>query len=169
MSADQSGRKPVTIIELDQDFCTRTFGVGGCTAVLGETGDRNCINTLKTCHVADVFNKGTMTLRFTDARSTIPRDGTVYIPSLLSVQSRPMRIEPSKGLGTRASVKIVLQDHPSDDHQVDPYVGERPYDPMTRGTFWTKWLARNPYYQNRPVRGPTVRLTPTWESVPPTR
>src|SRR5690554_351143 len=23
---------------------------------------------------------------------------------------------------------------------------------MQRGTFWTKWLARNPYYQNRPVR-----------------
>lgn len=152
MSAEVSGRKPVTIIELDQDFCTRTFGVGGCTAVLGETGDRKCMNTLKTCHVPDVFNKGTLTLRFTDARSTIPRDGTVYIPSLLSVQSRPMRIEPSKGLGTRASVKIVLQDHPSDDHQVDPYVGERPYDPMTRGTFWTKWLARNPYYQNRPIR-----------------
>src|SRR5690625_3944608 len=152
MSADVSGRKPVTIIELDQDQCTRTFGVGGCTAALGETGDRKCMNTLKTCHVPDVFNKGTLTLRFTDARSTIPRDGTVYIPSLLSVQSRPMRIEPSKGLGTRASVKIVLQDHPSDDHQVDPYVGERPYDPMSRGTFWTKWLARNPYYQNRPVR-----------------
>src|SRR5690606_39512397 len=33
-----------------------------------------------------------------------------------------------------------------------PYEGERPYDQMKRGTFWTKWLARNPYYQNRPIR-----------------
>src|SRR5690625_2769645 len=152
MSAGVSGRKPVTIVELDQDRCTRVYGVAPCQAALGVTGERKCFNALAGCQDPANYNKGTLTLRFTDARSTIPRDGTVYIPSLLSVQSRPMRIEPSKGLGTRASVKIVLQDHPSDDHQVDPYVGERPYDPMTRGTFWTKWLARNPYYQNRPIQ-----------------
>lgn len=152
MSADVSGRKPVTIIELEQDFCSLRYGVGACPAVLGEDSERKCFNTLRSCAVPDAYTRSTLTLRFTDARSTIPRDGTVYIPSLLSVQSRPMRIEPSKGLGTRASVKIVLQDHPSDDHQVDPYVGERSYDPMQRGTFWTKWLARNPYYQNRPIR-----------------
>lgn len=152
MSADVSGRKPVTIIELEQDFCSLRYGVGACPAVLGEDSERKCFNTLRSCAVPDAYTRSTLTLRFTEARSTIPRDGTVYIPSLLSVQSRPMRIEPSKGLGTRASVKIVLQDHPSDDHQVDPYVGERPYDPMKRGTFWTKWLARNPYYQNRPIR-----------------
>src|SRR5690625_3011833 len=152
MSAEQSGRKPVTIVELDQDFCSLQYGVGACSAALGVTGERKCFNALAGCQDPANYRKGTLTLRFTDARSTIPRYGTVYIPSLLSVQSRPMRIEPSKGLGTRASVKIVLQDHPSDVHQVDPYVGERPYDPMQRGTFWTKWLARNPYYQNRPLR-----------------
>jgi hypothetical protein len=31
---------------------------------------------------------------------------------------------------------------------VDPYVGGRTFDPYQRGSFWSKWIARNKYRQN---------------------
>lgn len=152
MSADQSGRHPITIVELDQDFCTLTYGVGACPAQLSPRQPHKCFNTRRTCQAPQAYDAGVLPLRFTFANSATPRDGNTYIPSLLSVSSRPMRINPGHGLGTRASVKLTFLDHLYDDFQVDKYRADRDYDPMERGTFWTKWIARNPYYQNRPIR-----------------
>jgi hypothetical protein len=38
------------------------------------------------------------------------------------------------------------------DLLVDKYREDRSYIPLQSGTFWSKWLVRNPYYQNRPLR-----------------
>jgi hypothetical protein len=75
-----------------------------------------------------------------------------------SVSTAPTKINPtnvdrnSSPLGQRAAATIVFDDHPHSDFQVDPYLADRNYYPLDRGTFWSKWVARNPYYQNRPLR-----------------
>jgi len=95
------------------------------------------------------------------------------IPSLLSVSTNPTRINVGGGgrdsspLGRRSTVSITLQDHLWDDSIGDFYSAERPlalwddvteklpgeqYNPLERGTFWTKWLARNPYHSRFLVR-----------------
>jgi hypothetical protein len=80
------------------------------------------------------------------------------IPSLVSVTTAPSTINPTNAnrnvapLGQRAVATLTFEDHPHSDLLVDKYVAERAYDPLKKSTFWAKWLARNPYYQNRELR-----------------
>lgn len=151
------GREPITIIEIDQDFCTRTYGVAPCTASVGVTGDRKCFNTRRTCQDAPNYDIGTLTLRFCTPHEN-PSRSAVLIPTVMSVSTVPTEINIAgtdkniSALGRRASVTITLADAPHHDRGIDPYADDRGYDPMTRGTFWSKWLARNPYYTGRALR-----------------
>lgn len=80
------------------------------------------------------------------------------IPFLVSVSTTPTRVNVGGrrgrdgSLGKRATVTVTMQDYPYSDLYVDPYVTERSFDPFERGTFWSKWLARNPYYVGRALR-----------------
>jgi len=151
------GREPVTIVEIDQDFCSRVYGTAPCLAALGVTGASKCFNTLKSCQDVANYAKTTLTLKFTKPNSGFPK-GEYYIPSLVSVSNNPSELSigssdpSSRPLGRSASVNVVFSDHPYTDKLVDPYRATRTYNPMEQGTFWAKWLARNPYYQNRPLR-----------------
>lgn len=73
----------------------------------------------------------------------------VIHPTLQSYSLAPTIIDPGNGLGQRASIRIQIADEPWADLDVDPYVSTRSYDPFSQGTYWGKFLARNPYYQNR--------------------
>ncbi len=154
MSETTEGREPFIAVQIDQDFCTRTYGVAPCTAA---TPGNKCFNTLATCQDPANYEKGERTLYFCKPASNIPKDNP-YIPSVASVSTAPTKINPtnqdrnSSPLGQRAATTIVFDDHPHSDFQVDPYLADRNYDPLERGTFWSKWVARNPYYQNRPLR-----------------
>jgi hypothetical protein len=148
------GRIPLTLVQIDQDFCTLTYGVAPCTAV---NPSNKCFNTFKTCQVPEVYDRGSLTLTFGKAQADAPKD-LYIIPSLLSVSTSPSTINPTNGnknispLGTRAVANIVFQDAPHSDMLVDKYRTGRTYIPLNNGTFWSKWLVRNPYYQNRPIR-----------------
>ena len=161
-----SGRQPITIIEIDQDLCTRTYGVAPCTAEVGVTGAQKCFNTLVSCQDTANFDladesppagTGRLTLRFCTAMENQPRDVTLF-PFVVEVTSTPTEVNLGGAdknvspLGRRASVTITLSDHPYHDRIVDPYASERTYDAMAQGTFWAKWLRRNPYYQGRALR-----------------
>jgi hypothetical protein len=154
LSETTEGREPFIAVQIDQDFCTRTYGVAPCTAA---TPGNKCFNTLATCQDTANYEKGERTISFCKPASNIPKDQT-YIPSVASVSTAPTKINPtnqdrnSSPLGQRAAATIVFDDHPHSDFQVDPYLADRNYDPLERGTFWSKWIARNPYYQNRPLR-----------------
>jgi len=157
MNEFTEGREPVTVIEIDQDFCEHRYGTAPCAAQLGITGEAKCYNTRRTCQDPENYSPIVKTLHFCKPGERIPEE--VYcIPSVASVSTAPTVINPGGGdsnkgpLGTRASVRVVFNDHPHSDHVVDPYVAERGHDPMQRGTFWSKWLARNPYYNNRVIR-----------------
>lgn len=154
MDALTVGRVPLVLVQIDQDFCNLTYGVAPCTAV---NPLNKCFNTFKTCQVPAVYDRGLLTLTFGMANQDAPKDSYI-IPSLMSVTTAPSTINPTNGnknispLGTRAVATITFKDTPSTDMLVDKYRTERTYIPLNNGTFWSKWLVRNPYYQNRPVR-----------------
>lgn len=147
------GREPLILVQIDQDFCSLSYGVAPCTA----DGENKCFNTRKTCQDPENYDRSTLTLTFAEKRSNLPR-GVNIIPSLVSVTTAPSTINPTNAnrnvapLGQRAVATLTFQDHPHSDLLVDKYVAERAYDPLKKSTFWAKWLARNPYYQNRELR-----------------
>ena len=150
------GRELQTVVEIDQDFCEHRYGESPCTAEIGVTGERKCFNTRATCQDPENYSPQPLVLRFCKPGERLP---DVYcIPSVHSVSTAPTEVNPGGGsknsgpLGKRASIRVSFKDHPHSDNVVDPYVSERDYNPVERGTFWSKWLARNPYYNNRVLR-----------------
>jgi len=147
-------REPYQIIEIDQKICSLVYGTAPCAAGLTGTNDR-CYNTVRTCQDRANFTDSILTLKFTHSKDEIQKG---FIPSLLSVSTTPTQINAGgvsrdrKALGSRGSVSISLQDHPHSDYFVDPYKDQRNYIATDRGTFWAKWLARNPYYKNTVIR-----------------
>jgi hypothetical protein len=169
------GRRPVGIIEIDQEICPLTYGVGDCGAVLDDPGSRQiapnanisrkCFNTLGTCQdvesyldfARDPYDPSINTLRFVEDISGVP-DSLQAIPSILSISQTATRINPGgidksvSSLGSRAVLTVSFRDHPSSDIGIDPYLDERDYIASDRGTYWGKWLYRNSYRQGLPVR-----------------
>lgn len=147
------GREPIMLVQIDQDFCENIYGVAPCTA----GGLSKCFNTRKTCQDPANFDKGILTLSFAKPLLNLPSELPI-IPSLKDASTVATEINPSNAnqnssaLGKRATASLTFQDHPHSDLRVDPYVSERDYNPFERSTFWAKWLARNPYYHNRPIR-----------------
>jgi hypothetical protein len=161
------GDETVTIVEIDQPLCDLVYGTLPCTAVLGTTGSRKCYNSRATCQDPDNYTPGTLTLRFARPQEGLLQYGNV-IPSIGSISTTAGSINlaamdrNASALGQREVVTIRLDDHLHSDHLVDKYRLERAtgaaqadgvgYDPYERGTFWGKWLARNPYHTNYRVR-----------------
>ncbi len=160
MSNTTIGREPIQIFEIEQPSCSNTYGVAPCTAA----GTSKCFNTRATCQDTPNYNQdASIFWRFTHASSnvvidTYEQDGditkTPAIPSLVSVSTVPTKINAGGAsdnlsvLGRRAYVKITLSDHQHDDSFADKYVDERPYNAFDSGTFWGKWIKRNPYYSS---------------------
>lgn len=156
------GREPVQIVELVQPRCVNTYGQSPCTAEIGVIFDRKCFNTDKTCQDRANLNlTGDLKWRFVRPDANRPLDlfsssgnniALNPIPSLSGTSSTPTKINAGGGnrnakpLGNRASVTVTLKDHQYDDTGSDPYIDERDYIATDRGSFWGKWLARNPYY-----------------------
>lgn len=161
-------RKPLQIVEIDIDQCTRTYGSSPCTAVLGTDGVRKCYNTYLTCQDTANFNAGTLTLRFANNQTGLPK-GTVIYPAMRgAVTTNPTEVtlgsvgDKLGSLGKRARVTVKLQDFKDSDIYTDPYRSERVdgtaqtdeggYNPLDRGTFFGKLRARWPYYTGRAMR-----------------
>ena len=144
--------EPVTLVEIDRDVCTLTFGVAPCPA----TGTK-CYNTWKTCAARPSFTAGVQVLRFAKARADLPLSWDA-IPSVTSTSASPTElnvgdVDTSSGpLGKRAQATITFQDHPTSDAKIDPYVSTRSLNPFTHGTFWSKLQARWQYSKGRPIR-----------------
>lgn len=149
------GRQPLQIVEIDVDQCTLTYGNSPCTAS-GSAGEE-CFNTYKTCQDKANYDKGALTLKFSKNQSTGIK-GQIVFPALQSVSTNATRIALGKtdetlgSLGKRARVTVNLKDFRWTDQKTDPYVANRPYDPMTQGTFFGRLRARFPYYYGRALR-----------------
>lgn len=164
MSNTGVGREPIQIFEIEQPSCSNEYGVSPCTA----SGSDKCFNTRFTCQDPENYNQNDKIFwRFTQASSSRIIDTyeegvdfvkTPAIPSLIKASTTPTEINPGGGsedigaLGRRSSVKINLGDSKSDDSFADKYLDTRPYSPFDTGTFWGKFLARNPYYASQVCR-----------------
>jgi hypothetical protein len=151
-------REPLQVVELVQPLCALSFGVAPCTAV----GDK-CWNTDATCKdVANLDLTDEIAIRFVaPAANRALASGfqpSTAIPALVSVQAAPTVLNVGAGnedlspLGLRAVAQVAIRDFPSNDVGFDPYLSDRAYDPVTRGSFWTKWLARNPFHVGYTLR-----------------
>lgn len=161
-------KKPLQIVEIDFDQCTRTYGSSPCTAVLGTTGVRKCFGTNATCQDKDNYDKGTLTLRFAMAQDGLPKDTLIFpvMTSKVSGASTEINLggvnNRTGPLGKRGVVNVSLKDFTYHDRGIDPYATERVdgtaqtdeggYDPATRSTALRKLVTRNPYYIGRPLR-----------------
>jgi hypothetical protein len=170
-------RERVIFFEIDQPLCSLTYGTGACPAVLGTDSDHKCFNTRGTCPVPGSYlpesgsppSPNVLTLRFALGQLDLLQYGYV-IPSLIGEpDTTPGKINLGgmdrnvSALGSREVVSVKFADHLHSDLLVDPYRLERisgaamfdpleAYDPALRGSFWGKWLARNPYYQHYACR-----------------
>jgi hypothetical protein len=146
-------REHFYIVELELDFCTRSYGVNPCTASIPGTGSTECYNTRVTCQDPANYNNNTGKIhRYCTARSELPA-GLDAIPSIIGdPQVSPTKVEVDGGLGVRAQVTINFTDHPDNDLSNDPYVLVRTGGPATEGTHWGRLRARNPFHINRRMR-----------------
>lgn len=96
-----------------------------------------------------------------DSTAFVNVDGAPYLmPTVTSVRTSPASINlggsnpDAGGLGTRATCRLNVDDLIGSDNLVDPYVAERSWDASdgTRGTYWARWGARNPFRQNMVMR-----------------
>lgn len=128
--------------------------------VFQSTGNEKCENTFVSCEDRFNFNNSTpKTFRLYENRSPAPLNisnglDVDAIPCISEngVRTVPQTIAVGGGLGERANVSVSFKDLPHSDIGIDKYVSERSYDPSERGSFWTKLRARNPNYENRPMR-----------------
>lgn len=146
--AAKVGRQPITIVEIDLDYCSLTFGTSPCTAT--GSGDAKCFNCFKTCQDTANFTKTTKTYKFCSDQAFLPI-GDTYFPCITDVSISPTQLKLC-GLSVDCSVTVTMQDFNHHDRGIDPYVEGRTYDPMERGTFFGKLLARNPFVQKRVMR-----------------
>lgn len=168
-------REPFEWVEIDQDFCTRTYSSAPCTASL-TSGSTECYNTRSTCQDPANYDRGIRTLRFCKNQAFLPDDGNYYMPTLVSASLSAGSINPvgaastSSALGTRGGLSVRFQDGPHTDRYVDPYIANRVsrdagYIATERGTFWSKWRARNQYYLGRVIRHKTGFIDPNTRTV----
>lgn len=170
------GKRTIRLVQIDQPLCSREYGdafqspSGLCTARLGVDGARKCHNTRFTCQDPDNYNPGTLTFQLSRAEPGYHRFGYV-IPSIESFAFSAGSINlggmdrSRSAIGEREVVTIVCEDHLHSDLLFDKYRLERAsgeaqagspigagYEPYYQGTFWGKWLARNPYHSGYALR-----------------
>lgn len=146
--------KSLTLVEIEIDRCSLTYGTSPCTATLtggSPTGTRKCFNSKKTCQDRLHFASAPATLRFAKSAAYLPAEFEA-IPSIDSVTFDPGVISLGRGLGQRSSITVTFKDHPSSDAQFDKNLTSREYDAWRQGTFWGKFRARHPFMQGRALR-----------------
>lgn len=144
----------ITLVEIDLDRCSLTYGQAPCTASIPATGDIKCFNCFATCQDQANYAQETVTARYSTASSRLSTDFEA-IPNIEKVSIRPAKLELGESIGVRASINIDFRDErfPDTGPEGDRYLSDRDYDPYERGTYWGKFRARWPY-----VKGSSIRL-----------
>ncbi len=168
--------RPVEIVEIIQPLCSRTFGVSPCLATGDKcwNTEKTCkflsaLDLSKSLTLRfvndDVYewqdNNINLLAENGDTLTTEADDPflidylyqpALAIPALASYNTAPTVLNVASGskdkgpLGYRAVCQVNIKDFPWNDQGTDPYVSTRSYVPERQGSFWTKWLSRNPYH-----------------------
>ena len=118
------------------------FTANGTLVAATFGGPAKCFNTLATCQDTESIDLDEpATLRFAKGADYLPRELDL-LPWIKSLDFTPSTVSLGENLGTRATLKVTLSDHPHSDTGIDKYVQERDYDPYEQGSFWPKFRAR---------------------------
>jgi len=141
--------------------------VFGAQAVLGEnigryytttsaahsgTVGEECTNTRVSCEDVPNYTKHLKEYIFSQPRSNLPPGLNIFPHIQSEIAKSSTSITSGKGLGKRAIARVKIADFPHHDRGIDKYAKHRPYAPNEQGTFWGKFIARNPYYEGRTCR-----------------
>jgi hypothetical protein len=135
--------KIVEFVKIIVPRCANTYGVAPCTAATPP----KCFNCLATCQDTPNFVETTADLLFAKPADYLTDAGINHIGAWIkSTEHTSAAISLAENLGTRAVLRVVLEDRPHSDagEGLDKYQGERGYDPYARGTFWPRFRARYP-------------------------
>ena len=140
---NSESRTRLDYLKIKLDYCGNTFGISPCTA----TGTK-CYNTFFTCSDQSNFTKTTKNYTYinSDITTSIASSYFPARPLLKSINDLPTEIKETDTVTKR--LKVTLADEPDDDYGIDPYPSTRS---TKQGTYWKKWLARNPNYKGRIV------------------
>lgn len=168
--------KPVEIVEIIQPLCSRTFGVSPCLASGDACWNtdatckyRSALDLSKSISLK--FVDGSVYEWQDNNINLLAENGNVLttesndpflidlyfqpslaIPALAGYNTAPTVLNVASGskdkspLGYRAVCQVNIKDFPWNDIDTDPYVSTRTYVPDQIGSFWSKWLARNPFH-----------------------
>lgn len=149
---DELVRTPVRLVKLKMDYCTRTFGTSPCLAV-----GTKCFNTYFTCSYLTAYSDTPKTYNFVSAQvnvseliKTAPTLNPVR-PFVKSATIRETELNEEKTITSQATIDML--DAWDNDIDIDPYWSDRGYANAlaVKGTFWKKFIARNPNYARRAV------------------
>jgi hypothetical protein len=167
--------RPTELVEILQPMCSRTFGSSPCLATGDRCWNtdvtckfRSALDlsaTLPLRFVPDeVYDWQDQPPLLTESDDVILTESGIPlmlddvhqpaldIPALVGYSTAPTVLNVASGsrdkspLGYRAVCNVQIKDFPWNDAGTDPYVSTRSYVPEQRGSFWTKWLARNPFH-----------------------
>jgi hypothetical protein len=154
MSAkDLMTRVPFKLVQLTLDSCSRVFGTSPCLA----TGTK-CFNTYFTCKYYDAYNITPKVYNFISA-GIKAEEIIKSIPALYPVRPyikncdiRATELSDDKTITSQATID--LYDEPDADIGIDPYREDRGYANIfsVPGTFWKKFIARNPNWLKGTVK-----------------
>ncbi len=133
----------VELFEIKLPRCANTYGVAPCTA--GPPPE--CFQCLGTCQDVENFVETTETIRFAKPADYLKETGIDIVgPWIKSIDHTSAVISLAENVGTRAVLKVVLEDHRHSDAGtgLDPYHANRGYNPYERGSFWPRFVARYP-------------------------
>ena len=94
---------------------------------------------------------------FTDGRKAKTSSDIYTMPALLGSDTVGTRVNVTgadgryEPLGRRAYMSVQIADFAHTDFPFDPYLSDRTYNPLDRGTFWPKWLVRNKFGKTRAI------------------
>lgn len=168
--------RPIEIVEIVQPLCSRVFGVSPCLGTGDACWNtdatckyRSALDMSQSTNLIFVpdgvydwqdnntnllaENGNTLT---TEANQPFLIDlyfqPSLYISALAGYNTAPTVLNVASGskdkspLGYRAVCQVSIKDFPHNDVGVDPYLSTRTYNPELQGSFWTKWLSRNPFH-----------------------
>lgn len=143
------GRLPFDWVRLHLEGCKLRFGQTNEHGTCPASGDP-CFQSWETCKARSAYVPGPFKVTFCTPLADMP-DDLDFIPLLNDNGIRPRAgtPDPMRSLGERGSITFRFTDATHDDIGIDPYVDQRDYDPLERGTFWPRFRARWPHYQGR--------------------
>jgi hypothetical protein len=168
--------RPIEIVEIIQPLCSRVFGVDPCLATGDACWNtdatckyRSALDLSKSLSLRfvpdEVYDWQDNNINLlaengdiltTEADQPFLIDyyyqPALDIPALAGYNTAPTVLNVASGsrnqspLGYRAVCNVSIKDFPWNDINTDPYVSTRTYEPDQLGSFWSKWLARNPFH-----------------------